>query len=138
MHNRLLAFLTDIENAMAADDPAPSEGSWCNTRTVNYNLGLSRMLIAVKLPDGKIEPRGSIQLQSFHLADGSICLKAQLCWHGQTPKANVAIYAKPGTNWGSEARKVAAEWMAGAPAMAETISMEGTSVATGSSSVAAM
>lgn len=135
MHTRLISFLTDIENAMAADDPSPSEGSWVNSRTANYNLGLARLLIGVRLPEGKLESRGAVMLQSYQLADGSICLKATLTWTGSESKTTQSIYAKPSTNWSSEARKVAAEWMAGAPAVAETIAMESTSLQSSVSAV---
>ena len=78
MHTRLLSFLSDIECALAADDPAPSDGCWETTRTVNYNQGLARLVLGVRLPDGKTESRGNIMLQSFLLADESTCLKAVL------------------------------------------------------------
>jgi len=124
MHTRLLSFLSDIECSLAADDPAPSDGSWETTRTVNYNQGLARLVLGVRLPDGKLEPRGMIMLQSFLLADESTCLKAALTWTGSESKASRSIYAKPEMSWTSEARKVAAEWMAGPPAKPEAAAEE--------------
>ena len=116
MHTRLLSFLTDIECSMAADDPTPSDGIWETTRTVNYNQGLARLALGVKLSDGKTEARGIVMLQSYLLADESTCLKAILSWTGSESKAIKSIYSKPDINWTSEARKVASEWMAGPPA----------------------
>lgn len=124
MHTRLLSFLTDFECSLAADDPAPSDGSWETTRTVNYNQGLARLLLGVRLPDGKLESRGMIMLQSFLLADDTTCLKAVLSWSGSEIKNTRSIYSKPETNWVSEARKVASEWMAGPPAKLESVTEE--------------
>ena len=134
MHTRLLSFLSDIECSMAADDPSPSDGSWETTRTVNYNQGLARLILGVRLPDGKIENRGMVMLQSYLLADESTCLKAILSWTGSEARFTKSIYAKPEINWTSEARKVAAEWMAGPPAKMDTAGEE---QAAGNSSIAA-
>lgn len=114
MHSRLLSFLSDFERALQADDPAPDDGSWETTRTVNYHLGLARLTLAVKSAAG-LTPRGSILLQAYQLADGTPCLKAAMSWHGSENSGVRAIYSKPDLNWTSEARKVAAEWMAGPP-----------------------
>ena len=124
MHTRLLSFLSDFECSLAADDPAPSDGSWETTRTVNYNQGLARLMLCVRLPGGKIESRGTVMLQSFLMADETTCLKAVLTWTGSDSKLGRSIYAKPETNWVSEARKVAAEWMAGPPAKVESVTEE--------------
>lgn len=121
MHTRLLSFLSDLECSLAADDPAPSDGSWETTRTVNYNQGLARLVLGVRLPDGKLESRGNVMLQSFLMADETTCLKAVLSWTGSESKITKSIYAKPETSWVSEARKVAAEWMAGPPAKIESV-----------------
>jgi hypothetical protein len=116
MHTRLLSFLSDIENSLAADEPSPSDGSWDTARTINYHLGLARLALGVRLPDGKMEQRGAVLLQSYQLADGTPCLKAALSWAATTGTTVRAIYARPDVNWTSEARKVAAEWLAGPPA----------------------
>lgn len=119
MHTRLLSFLTDVERALAADDPSPADGAWDAVRTVNYHLGLARLVLGVRRPGaGPVEPRGTILLQSYQLADGTPCLKAALSWAGSTASALRAIYSKPDVNWTGEARKVAAEWLAGPPAAA--------------------
>jgi len=114
MHTRLLSFLTDLTNALMADDPAPLDGAWETSRTVNYHLGLARLNLNVRTSTGLI-PRGQVLLQSYQLADGTPCLKAALSWAGTENGATRAIYSKADINWKSEARKVAAEWMAGVP-----------------------
>jgi hypothetical protein len=119
MHTRLLSFLTDIEKALAADDPSPSDGSWDTSRTINYHLGLARLSLGVRLSD-KTEVRGAILLQCYKLADGTPCLKAALTWTGNAASVIRAIYSKPDVNWSTEARKIGAEWLAGPPAAAST------------------
>lgn len=114
MHTRLLSFLSDLERALAADDPAPLDGSWETSRTVNYHLGLARLNLNVRTATGVI-PRGNVLLQSYQLADGTPCLKAAMAWAGTEHAVTRAIYTKPDTNWTSEARKIASEWMAGIP-----------------------
>ena len=114
MHPRLLSFLSDIENALLADDPAPAEGgAWIGTRTVNYHLGLARLTLAVRRPAGDLEDRGTVRIQSYALADGTSCLKAALDWAGREDSRICPVYTKPGIDWRREARKVAADWMAG-------------------------
>ena len=119
MHSRLLSFISDFERALLADDPSPDEGSWKNERAVNYRTGLARVQLAVLLPDGQIKPRGTVLIQGFRLADGVSCLKAQLSWAGTEATRTHPIFSKPGSNWKSEARKLAANWMAGVPAPVE-------------------
>ena len=117
MPSRLLSFLSDLERAIAADDPSPSDGSWENARSVNYHLGLARLLLSVRLPEGgKSEPRGSILLQGYVLADGSPCLKAALSWTGSDRNTVRSVFTRPDVDWTREARKIAAEWMGGPPA----------------------
>lgn len=111
MHTRLLSFLSDFERALAADDPAPLDGTWETSRTVNYHLGLARLNLGVRTTSGLIS-RGQVLLQSYALADGTPCLKAGLSWNGSAQNATHSIFSKPDVNWTSEARKVAAEWMA--------------------------
>jgi hypothetical protein len=119
MHTRLLSFLSDIEKSLAAEDPAPSEGAWENTRTVNYHLGLARLTLGVRAA-GALEERGTLLLQGYHLADGTPCLKVALAWKGSGAARTQSIFSKPGTNWLSAARLIAAEWLAGPPAAEET------------------
>lgn len=116
MKTRMLSFFADIENALMADDPAPSDGgSWETSRIVNYQLGLARLTLAVRIPAGGLESRGSITLQSYALADGTSCLRAVASWTGSDNSRSFAIYSKPGSDWKREARKIGAEWMAGPP-----------------------
>ena len=125
MHTRLLSFLSDIESSLAADDPAPVEGgSWDNSRTVNYHQGLARLNLNVRVAGEAPKPRGSVLLQSYALADGTPCLKAALGWVGRESTVIRAIYSKPGTDWKSEARKIAAEWMSGVVAPVEEVSAD--------------
>ncbi len=114
MHTRLLSFLSDIERALAADDPAPEDGAWETSRTVNYHQGLARLTIQVRTGLG-LKARGSVFLQGYQLADGTPCLKAALSWAGTETGAVHAIFSRPDLDWTREARKVAAEWMAGPP-----------------------
>ena len=118
MHSRLLSFLSDFERALLADDPSPDEGKWQNERAVNYRSGLARVQLGVRLPDGRRQIRGAVLLQGFNLADGAACLKALISWQGSDATANHAIFSKPGCDWKSEARRLAANWMAGPPANA--------------------
>ncbi len=122
-HTRLLSFLADFERTLLADDPAPDEGSWQNSRTVNYHNGLARLQLAVCMPDKAVRARGTVLLQSYNLADGTACLKAHLGWTGSDASSVHAVFTKPGSDWKSEARKLAAQWMAGAPVVA-TLSVE--------------
>ncbi len=117
-HTRLLSFLADFERTLLADDPAPDEGTWQNSRTVNYHNGLARLQLAVQMPDKAVKPRGSVLLQSYNLADGTPCLKAHLHWTGSETPTLHAVFTKPGSDWKSAARKLAAQWMAGAPVVA--------------------
>lgn len=114
MNPYLLSFLSNFESTLQADDPAPSDGgTWESSRMVNYTQGLARLALAVRRPQGDSENRGIVALQSYSLADGSSCLKAVLSWTGQNESHTCTIYSKPGIDWKREARKVAAEWMAG-------------------------
>jgi hypothetical protein len=131
MHSRLLSFLSDFERALLADDPAPDEGSWQNERAVNYRTGLARVQLGVKMPDGLRKIRGGVMLQGFKLADGAACLKAQLSWTGSEGTINKSIFAKPGCDWKTEARRVAATWMAGPPVAALPPGIEAEAVAVG-------
>jgi hypothetical protein len=117
MHSRLLSFLSDFERALRADDPSPEDGEWQASRAVNYRNGLARLQLNVILPDRTCKPRGIVLLQSYKLADGTPCLKAQLGWAEGEPTAIHSIFAKPGCDWKMEARRLAAKWMAGPPAV---------------------
>jgi hypothetical protein len=124
MHSRLLSFISDFERALQADDPSPDDGSWQNERAVNYRTGLARVQLGVRLPGGQRKPRGTVLIQGFRLADGVCCLKAQLSWTGAETTGTHSIFSKPGCNWKTEARKLAAQWMAGAPAAPAVIEQD--------------
>ncbi len=118
MHSRLLSFLSDFERALLADDPTPDDGAWETERAVNYRNGLARLQLTVRVSGSPQKPRGAVLLQGFKLADGAACLKLQFSWAGTETTATHAIFAKPGCDWRSEARRLAAQWMAGPPASA--------------------
>ena len=118
MHSRLLSFLSNFERAIVADDPSPDDGTWEAERTVNYRSGLARLMLGVKLSGRPRQPRGGVLLQGFKLADGAACLKLQFSWAGSEATTSHAIYDKPGCDWKYEARKLAAQWMAGPPVAA--------------------
>lgn len=115
---RLLSFLAEIEQAMQADDPSPQGGTWDNTRTVNYHQGLARLTLIART-GARAETLGSLLVQSFHLADGSACIKVTLAWKDAPAEGSHAIYEKPATDWSREARTVASAWLNGIPAQTE-------------------
>ena len=113
MSNRLLSLLTEIERALVASEPAPEGGKWDNLRLINFAQGLARLTIAVRSPARVTAARGSILLQAFTLADGSECLKANLCWQGAENFSTHAIYSQSLTDWPREAAQIAAKWLVG-------------------------
>jgi len=115
MQSRLLTFLSDFERTLLTEDPNPDNGTWQNHRTVNYGSGLARIQLNVLTVDKTIKPRGGVLLQGYALADGTPCLKASLSWAGAESPSVFAIFPKPGKDWKGEARRLAAEWMAGPP-----------------------
>ncbi len=122
MHSRLLSFLSDFERAILADDPTPDDGIWETERAVNYRNGLARLQLTVRVASNPRKPRGSVLLQGFKLADGAACLKLQFNWAETETTATHSIFAKPGCDWRTEARRLAAIWMAGPPANARSFS----------------
>jgi hypothetical protein len=117
MQTRLLAFLAETQRAICAERSEPRPGSaWEASRSVNYALGLARLNLASKEFSGKTSSLGSLLLQSFKLADGTLCLKANLSWPGSTADVSRPIYAKPGLDWEEEARALASLWLSGPPA----------------------
>ena len=123
---RLLSFLSDIESALSADEPAPEGGSWQTTRTVNNGVGLARLYLSSRHGSERTEALGAVQLQSHHLADGSLCLKAFLSWNGNGAETVHAIYDRPNLDWAVEARRLAKAWLEGkAAASAEPLAAAG-------------
>ncbi len=111
MSHRLLSLLTEIERALVASEPAPDGGTWDTLRLVNFAQGLARLTISVKSTAHVTSARGSILLQSFTLADGSECLKANLGWQGVEDPSTYAVYSQAQTDWPSEASRIAAKWL---------------------------
>jgi hypothetical protein len=124
MSNRLLSLLSEIEQAMKANDPSPDGGTWETLRIINFHQGLARLTLAVRSTAGATAPRGAVLLQSYLLADGSQCVKANLSWHGTETTAVYAIYAKPETNWHGEASQIAIKWLDGWIAATEAAAAE--------------
>jgi hypothetical protein len=116
MQPRLLSFFSDIERSLEADQPSSPEATWQTNRTVNYFQGLARLELGIRPSGGKTEPKGSILVQGYQLADESPCLRAALTWAGVEGTVTRSIFSKPDMSWTSEARKIAAEWLGGAPA----------------------
>jgi hypothetical protein len=114
---RLLSFLTDIERALIAESPAVEGGAWTSTRMVNFHHGLARLTLQPRSTEVPF-PRGTIFLQAFTLADGSVCLKASLNWKGSDAFPIMAVYSTPMLNWKLEASKIASAWLEGPPANA--------------------
>jgi hypothetical protein len=114
---RLLSFLTDIERALIAESPVVEGGAWVSTRMVNFHHGLARLTLQPRSSEVPF-PGGTIFLQSFTLADGSLCLKASLNWKGSDAFPVMAVYSTPTLNWKLEASRIASAWLEGPPAMA--------------------
>jgi len=113
---RLLSFLSDIERSLLAESPAVDGGAWRTTRMINFQQGLARLTLepspGVELPTGS----GGIFLQSFSLADGSLCLKASLSWKDSEVQPVMSVYSTPTMNWKLEASRIASAWLEGPPA----------------------
>jgi hypothetical protein len=107
MSNRLLSLLTEIEHSLIANDSSPDGGTWETLRLINFRQGLARLTLSVRSAAGATATRGTILLQGFTLADGSLCLKANLAWTGTENTSVYAIYSKPEVNWRGEAAQIA-------------------------------
>ncbi len=117
---RLLSFLTEIEKALQAESPAVDGGAWEAARMINFHQGMARLTLSPRL--GNDFPGGAIFLQSFLLADGSQCLKANLQWQGATGSPVCAVYSTPKTHWKLEASQIASKWLEGPTAVVENTS----------------
>ncbi|HEY1763995.1 MAG TPA: hypothetical protein VGF85_03665 [Opitutaceae bacterium] len=114
MQTRLLAFLAETERSIRAGKSEPREGAtWEILRSVNYRLGLARLALAARDPSGIVTPIGAVLLQSFKLADGNVCLRANLAWQEAGQETSLTIYAKPDLQWQAEAERVASAWLTG-------------------------
>jgi hypothetical protein len=101
MTPRLLSFLNLIQDAISRQGGTKLEG----TRMVSFHKNIARLVIK----DG-----GALQVQSFALADGQMCVKAALYWPGIATPAFYAVY--PTTeefSWEDAGEKVAQMWIEG-------------------------
>jgi hypothetical protein len=122
---RILSFISDIEKAVIAESPVGDGGAWETSRIVNFHHGLARL--SLKAPTGAemFSSGGTIFVQAFILADGSLCLKASLNWKGSNaPLPVISVYSTPGLNWKLEASRIASAWLEGPPASATTATAE--------------
>lgn len=111
MSTRLLSLLTEIEQAIAANDASPDDGTYETSRVISFHQGLARLSLIARSSLGRTTPRGTVLLQNFLLADGSQCVKANLSWYGTESTAIYAIYGKAETNWKGEASQIAIKWL---------------------------
>ncbi len=125
---RLLSFLSDIEKALIAEAPAVDGGGWESNRMVNFCQGMARLSLAPRSSADLPFPPGSIFLQSFVLADGSMCLKANLTWKGSDAFPVISVYSTPTLNWKLEASRIAKAWLEGPPALATVSDYESNSM----------
>src|SRR5262249_50617510 len=121
---RLLSFLTEIEKALVAESPVIDGGAWESTRMVNFHQQLARVALTARPGNDLPVTGGSIFLQSFALADGSLCLKANLTWQGSNAPTTLAVYSTPGVNWKLEASRIASIWLEGPREVAQLTTNE--------------
>ena len=121
---RLLSFLSDIEHALIAESPVIEGGAWETSRMMNFHHGLARLTLAPRPGAEDLSPGGTIFLQAFALADGSLCLKASLNWKGSDAFPVYAVYSTPTLNWKLEASRIASAWLSGPPALASITSTD--------------
>ena len=115
---RLLSFLAEIEKALVAESPVVDGGAWDSQRMINFNQGLARLSLAPRPGNDLPGTGGAIFVQTFVLADGSQCLKANLSWKGSEAFPVFAVYDTPTVNWKLEASRIAMAWLEGPPAEA--------------------
>lgn len=111
---RLLSFLSDIERALVAAGPSVDDGAWETQRMVSFHHGLARLTLTPR--PGVDAPGGGIFLQTFSLADGTLCLKASLNWKGSDALQVIPVYSTPTLSWNLEASRIAQCWLQGPPA----------------------
>lgn len=115
---RLLSFLTEIEKALLAESPMVEGGAWNLTRMVNFHSHLARLSLTGR-PGAELPVTGgTIFLQSFALADGSLCLKATLNWRDSEAQSVIPVYAVPSLNWKLAASSIAMAFLEGPAATA--------------------
>lgn len=118
---QLLSFLTEIGDALIKQSVSDMGPTWDITRMVNYHHGLGRMTLTPPAGADETQMRGTIFLQTYRLADGSLCLKANLSWHGSERLSSLTVFTKPGLKWRAETAQIASTWLAGPPVPCVTI-----------------
>lgn len=113
---RLLSFISDIERALIAESPVVEGGAWESSRMVNFHHGLARLTLTARPGVQLTSTGGTIFVQAFTLADGSLCLRASLNWRGSDALPIISVYSTPTLNWKLEASRIALAWMEGPPA----------------------
>jgi hypothetical protein len=120
MSSRLISFLSEIEQALVQHSSSAPGATWAVTRMVSYHNSLARMVLTPLAALDNTHGRGSIFLQSFALADGSLCVKATLSWDGNDAHPIISVYSKPLVDWTGEADRIASAWIAGPAAVINT------------------
>ena len=135
---RLLSFISDIERSLIAESPVVDGGAWESSRMVNFHHGLARLSLTARPGTDMLSSGGTIFVQAFVLADGSLCLKASLSWKGSDALPVISVYSTPTLKWKLEASRIASMWLEGPPAgsmvstpEAGTPELQSLSVATG-------
>ena len=110
---RLLSFLTEIERSLLAESPVVEGGAWETTRMINFHSHLARLTLRAR-PEAELPVTGgTIFLQCFALADGSLCLKATLNWKDSEAQPVIPVYDVPGLNWKLAASSIASKFLEG-------------------------
>ena len=112
---QLLSFLSEIGDALIKQSISDMGPTWDITRIVNYHQGLGRMTLTPPAGADETQMRGVIFLQIYHLADGSLCLKANLSWQGSEQFSTITVFSKPGLKWRTATSQIASTWLAGPP-----------------------
>ena len=113
---RLLSFLSEIERVLTKETSSAGATAWETARMVNFQHGLARLTLTPRSRTDRSSQDGTIFLQAFMLADGSLCLKASLGWNCSDAAPVIAVYSTPTLNWRHEAAGIAAAWLKGPPA----------------------
>lgn len=112
---QLLSLLTEIGDTLIKQSVSDMGPTWETTRMVNYHHGLGRMTLTPPAGADPAQMRGTIFLQSYKLADGSLCLKANLSWHGSDQCVPLTVFSKPSLKWRTAIGQIASSWLAGPP-----------------------
>ncbi len=112
---QLFSFLTEIGESLIKQSVSDMGPTWDITRMVNYHHGLGRMTLTPPAGADASQMRGTIFLQTYKLADGSLCLKANLSWFGSEQFVALTVFSKPSLKWRTETARIASTWLAGPP-----------------------